>query len=637
MNRGLNIPRLLVEIMLCMVAAEAAEAAVVVLLPMLAPKATGLAESLLDAGLLVLFAGPLIAWRANAAAALAQRAPDLSRPTKRRAAVLSAITLVVGLGLTGMGVQQQYTHAQDAAQQRFDRYATKLDDRVHERFGNAYRGLMALRSTFLAHGGVLDRTAFRTWVVSRKVSEDLPGVRGLGFIERVDRSQLEAFVARERADRAPDFKIRTVGQAPDLLIIKFIEPLPNNRAAWGYDVGSEQVRRRTAQLAIDTGEATLTSRVVLLQDGAKRPGLLYFMPVYRPDAPIQTVAQRRAALLGLLYTPIVAEELVAGVGDVADRLLDFELFDGQSIDKARLLFDFDKHFNEDEGAARRTRFAVSKTLNVGGRPLLMSISSTSTFDVDTHSQSALWFAVVGAMLSLLMASTVWLLGAGRARAEALAQKMTADLAAAKDRAEVALRDSRVLLDTLDHYFLTSVADASGKILEVNDAFCQLSGYSREELVGENHRLINSGHHDRAFWSDMWSTIRAGQPWRGEVCNKARDGRIYWVNSIIAPLIGADGQIDKYISIRTDVTQAKLIDERFNLAIEGGNDGLWDWIDVYAHEEWWSPQFYRLLGYEPGEISADLVTFDSLLHPEDQGPAFAGNTAAPDELNPNVFE
>jgi PAS domain S-box-containing protein len=557
----------------------------------------------------------------------------MAGPTRRRAGMLSAITLVAGLSLTALGVHQQSTNAQDAAQQRFDRYSAKIEDSVRDRFANAHRGLMALRSTFLAHGGVLDRLAFRTWVVSRQVSEDLPGVRGLGFIERVERPQLDAFVARERADHAPDFMIHTVGQASDLLLIKFIEPLTNNRAAWGYDVGSEGVRRRAAQWAIDSGEATLTGRIVLLQDGAKRPGLLYFMPVYRPDVPVRTVAQRRAALLGLLYTPIVVEELVAGVGDVADKLLDFELVDGKTQARDQLLFDLDKQFSAEQGAQRRARISIAKLMAVGGRPLTINISSTSTFDADAQSQAPLWVAVVGALLSTLMASTVWLLGAGRARAEELAHKMTADLAAAKDRAEAALRDSGVLLDTLDRYFLTSVADAHGKILQVNDAFCHLSGYSREALVGADHRLINSGHHDQAFWADMWSTILAGRPWRGEVCNKAPDGRLYWVNSIIAPLVGADGRIDKYISIRTDVTQAKQLDERFNLAIEGGNDGLWDWLDVYAHEEWWSPQFYRLLGYEPGEISADLVTFDSLLHPEDQAPAFAAITAALEERKP----
>jgi PAS domain S-box-containing protein len=117
----------------------------------------------------------------------------------------------------------------------------------------------------------------------------------------------------------------------------------------------------------------------------------------------------------------------------------------------------------------------------------------------------------------------------------------------------AQRDSQALLSTLHQQAIVSVADRAGRILEVNDSFCDISGYSREELIGQNHRIVNSGVHAPEFWTDMWRTISSGQSWRGEVCNRARDGSLYWVDSIIAPFMGDDGRIEKYISIRHDVT------------------------------------------------------------------------------------
>ena len=118
------------------------------------------------------------------------------------------------------------------------------------------------------------------------------------------------------------------------------------------------------------------------------------------------------------------------------------------------------------------------------------------------------------------------------------------------------RNSQALLDTIHSYNIVSVADRAGTIIDVNDKFCSISGYTKEELIGENHRLINSGHHDAAFWEEMWGTLSEGRPWRGEVCNRARDGALYWVDSIVSPVVGLDGNIEKFISIRTDITERR---------------------------------------------------------------------------------
>jgi PAS domain S-box-containing protein len=122
----------------------------------------------------------------------------------------------------------------------------------------------------------------------------------------------------------------------------------------------------------------------------------------------------------------------------------------------------------------------------------------------------------------------------------------------------AQRSSQALLQTIHQHAIVSVADRAGVILEVNDSFCNISGFTREELIGENHRLINSGLHGAEFWDGMWATISAGNSWRADVCNKARDGSIYWVDSIIAPILGSSGEIERFISIRTDITERKRL-------------------------------------------------------------------------------
>ncbi len=110
---------------------------------------------------------------------------------------------------------------------------------------------------------------------------------------------------------------------------------------------------------------------------------------------------------------------------------------------------------------------------------------------------------------------------------------------------------------IDEHALFSVTDRRGIIMDVNDRFCEVSGYDRAELIGQSHELLNSGHHPREFWQDMWRTISGGQTWHGEVCNRAKDGSMYWVQSTNIPLFGSNGRIERYYSMRFDISEAKL--------------------------------------------------------------------------------
>ncbi|MGD9688929.1 MAG: PAS domain S-box protein [Phycisphaerales bacterium] len=133
------------------------------------------------------------------------------------------------------------------------------------------------------------------------------------------------------------------------------------------------------------------------------------------------------------------------------------------------------------------------------------------------------------------------------------------------RGAAALRDLEVLRSTLDEHSIVSVADRAGKIIDVNPAFCRISGYSREELLGQDHRIVNSGHHPKSFWVEVWRSISAGRAWRGDVCNRAKDGSTYWVQTIIAPFRDEHGRIERYVSIRTDITEQVRLGEAMKAA------------------------------------------------------------------------
>lgn len=145
--------------------------------------------------------------------------------------------------------------------------------------------------------------------------------------------------------------------------------------------------------------------------------------------------------------------------------------------------------------------------------------------------------------------------------------MTARVEQTQNKLARSVRENASLLSALDLHAIISVADAAGNITLVNDGFCRISGYTREELLGKNHRIINSGEHAAEFWQAMWACIANGIPWRGQVCNRAKSGELYWVDTFIAPFVGDDGRIDKYISIRIDITDHKQFEQALIVASE----------------------------------------------------------------------
>ncbi len=117
-------------------------------------------------------------------------------------------------------------------------------------------------------------------------------------------------------------------------------------------------------------------------------------------------------------------------------------------------------------------------------------------------------------------------------------------------------ESEYLRLALDSHAIVSIAEPGGGIIYVNEKFCEVSGYSRVELLGSNHRIVKSGMHPPEFFANMWETISSGRIWQGEVCNRAKSGRLYWVESTIVPFLDANGLPYQYVSIRTNVTAQK---------------------------------------------------------------------------------
>lgn len=181
---------------------------------------------------------------------------------------------------------------------------------------------------------------------------------------------------------------------------------------------------------------------------------------------------------------------------------------------------------------------------------------------------------------------------------------------------------RSIVAAVDAQDIIAFTDPNGLIVDVNDNFCRVSKYSREELIGKRHSILKSGHHSEAFYRNLWLTINSGRTWRGRFCNRAKDGSLYWVDSIIIPQVSPLGEITGYMSLRHDVTeQMMLIEEskknqaRLEALIEYSPIGVVE-TDTKGHIVRVNKSFCQIVGCYEKEILGR--TLSSFVHPEDLG-------------------
>ncbi|HZJ35535.1 MAG TPA: PAS domain S-box protein [Gillisia sp.] len=175
---------------------------------------------------------------------------------------------------------------------------------------------------------------------------------------------------------------------------------------------------------------------------------------------------------------------------------------------------------------------------------------------------------------------------------------------------------------LDESSIVAITDQKGIIKHVNDNFCKISKFSREELIGQNHRIINSGYHSKEYFLNMWKTISKGKIWKGELKNKAKDGSTYWVDTIITPFLDERGNPYQYVATRFDINERKKAElnliqseKRLKEAHKVAHLGNWD-LNFETGISLWSNEACKIYGLSPKDKKQTYSFWLSFIHPED---------------------
>lgn len=464
------------------------------------------------------------------------------------------IIVVTGLILSAWGAHESAQIYRQQARQHFDRLAERLGREVERRANMPVYGLMGARGVYAASKSV-ERLEFRSYVNSRDLAREFPGVLGIGFIQPVPRAGLEAFIAAERADNAPDFTVRAPGNTPDLYVIKFIDPLAANRESWGFDTGSDPTRREAILRAIHTGKPSLTGRITLAQDPLKRPGFLYLVPIYRNGTPPATPAEREAAIEGLVFSPMVIDGIFSGVLGFTEDLVDVEVFDGTTLTGEHLLLDADKKLVGAQDVIQAKPFGGRLfnsliPVTVGGRKWSLVITTTPKFEAGVEHTMPVLIGVGGSVITLLLAGVVLSLAMSRSRALALAHDMTVSLRTNEQRL-VALTTHAPGV-----FFQFEVTpDGARSFAFLSAGFRELFGRDPAEIIAQPGRLyesVDERHRERVY-SGLETAVAATAPWSDMFLINRPEGTARWLNARSTASTRPDGT-KVWFGVLADITE-----------------------------------------------------------------------------------
>lgn len=468
------------------------------------------------------------------------------------------------------------------------------------------------------------RANWRAYVETLRARDAVPGVQGIGYAALLRPEQVASTVAAIRAEGFPDFDLKPAGKRDVYSCITLLEPLRDrNLRAFGYDMLSEPTRREALERARDRGEATLTGKVVLLQETETdvQPGTLMYVPVYRKGMPKDTIEQRRAAIMGWTYSPYRMRDLMQGILGALESgengRLQLAIYDGHEPVETALLYRTDA---SGDNAGKKP--VVARIMEFHGRPWLLHFTHSGAVFGKSY-VAVLGTAGVGLLITVLLWLLLRTLGDTFRRAEKIAERLTHEISHNRQLlAESEFRWRFALEGAGDGLWDWNIPSAS---VYYSDRWKQILGYAPEEVGGSSDAWSASLH--PADKDEVMSTLQQHLDGKTPVYSceyraRCKNGEYKWIlDRGVVVSRDPEGHPLRMIGSQSDITARKQLEENLRTnqaeleeAQRIGMIGSWR-MDVATKDVTWSPQLYRMFSMEPEEGAPSYDVQSKIFSPE----------------------
>ncbi|OGT00240.1 MAG: hypothetical protein A3F73_09955 [Gallionellales bacterium RIFCSPLOWO2_12_FULL_59_22] len=505
--------------------------------------------------------------------------------------------------------------ASQLQQSRFSYHTREVMLRIEQRLAAYEQVLRGVQGLHIASENV-DRGEFRDYVANLRLENHYPGIQGVGFSLIVPPHEKIRHIEAIRKEGFPGYTLRPEGERGFYTSIIFLEPFSGrNLRAFGYDMYSEAVRRSAMQQARDLDKSALSGKVTLVQEAGQQvqSGFLMYLPVYRNGSPHETLADRRANIVGWVYAPFRMNDLVSGILGEQASSIDYEIFDGENATPETLMFDSDNHTSQ---GMDKSLFHDTRRIDVNGHAWTITLRSLPAFEASIETVRVTATRLTGILVSILLSLLAWQLAA-RTRALKQAQDMARELRESEAK-------SRAIIDAIP--MPLALNDEQGNITYLNAVFMQTVGYTTADISTQadwwlvaypdpQYRQSVAGK----WQSNLEEAKRLNSAFSPmEVKIRCKNGSLRTFMARAASLIG--GFAGNHLVMLNDVTERRAAEEILHLhsnIFESLSEGInltraSDGVIVFTNEP-----FDRIFGYAPGELIGKHVS--TLNAPSEKSP------------------
>ncbi|MBN1839713.1 MAG: diguanylate cyclase [Campylobacterales bacterium] len=589
---------------------------------------------------------------------------------------LPFLTLILGIFFSLLLAWKSAQWIDKTEEIRFEALSKEMTALIHNEL-ESHIQLLNSSAAFIFSSENITRNEWQIFAKMHNLAENFPSLYALGFSPLVEASKKVAYEeARRKEEGMAHYTIFPASPYATLFPVTYIEPLSEQtKQILGYDIGSEVIRRKSIEKALQKGAAVITPKIEFVQEAkaSEKEGFVIYMPLYHRHHLLQNEAERLAAAKGVVYSAIKVNTLFSDILKNHYRFVDVEIYDGYSLEKSTFLYDSNpslstprlKHrvffdaYGTEWSFIFKANHVLGSSLNQAVPYIQLALGIVLSIIISAWiyalqrtrkhayaiakektkqlSQSEAWVRLIfktmqegivvmneqgiitecnDAAREMLCASEESLIG--RLNSElpwkaihedgssffpeerpffrALSygevlqgvimgiqrehhpllwiqvnasplyftstHKVSAVLLTLSDITNY--RKSKYKLEKylsiIDKHVIISTTDLKGVITEVSEAFCKISGYSKEELIGANHAIVRHVDFPSSVYEELWKAIKSGLIWKGELKNRRKDGTAYWVETIIAPRYDEDYSLIGYTAIRTDITDKKRVEE-----------------------------------------------------------------------------